>query len=379
MISQKLSYAFPRDTKGLVGVDSQVKELMSLLAIGSNDVRIIGIWGMGGIGKTTLAKAVYWNVFSKFEGGCFITNIREVFENYGREVSENFGLLKLQQKLICDILMEENVNIRDVDDGVHMIKNRVCHKRVLLVLDDVNQFKQLEKLAGEPNWFGQGSRVIITTRDEHLLIRHKVYEIYEARGLDDDDALRLFSLKAFNKDHPVKNYLEMSKHFVNYAKGLPLAIDVLGSFLYNRRKEEWESVLDRLKKFPEKDIMKILQISFDGLQETEKEIFLYIAYFFNMKDEDYVVKVLDRLGLCPKIGLRVLTKKSLLKHCENTFWMHELLQIMGQDIVRQEPRKWSKLWLYNDSHNVLKKNMVREHSKNLSIYLILTKLISNQL
>ena len=47
MISHKLSYAFPRDTKGLVGVDSQVKELMSLLAIGSNDVHIIGVWGMG--------------------------------------------------------------------------------------------------------------------------------------------------------------------------------------------------------------------------------------------------------------------------------------------------------------------------------------------
>ena len=253
---------------------------------------------MGGIGKTTLAKAVYWKVFNEFESGCFITNIREVFDK--------FELLPLQQKLICDILMEENVNIRDVDDRVHMIKNRLCHKRVLLVLDDVNQFKQLEKLAGETNWFGQDSRVIVTTREEYLLIRHKLYEIYEARELDVDDALRLFSLKAFNKDLPIKNYLEMSKHFVNYAKGLPLAIDVLGSFLYNRRNEEWKSVLDRLKKFPEKDIMKILQISFDGLQEIEKEIFLHIACFFNMKDKYYVVKVLDRLGLSPKIGLRVL-------------------------------------------------------------------------
>ena len=257
-----------------------------------------------------------------------------------------------------------------------MIKNMLCHKRILLVLDDVNQFKQLEKLVGEPDWFGQGSRVIITTREEHLLIRHK---IYEDRKLDDDDTLHLFSLKAFNKDHPVKDYLEMSKHFVNYAKGLPLAIDILGSLLYNRRKVEWESVLDRLKKFPEKDIMKILQISFDGLRETEKEIFLHIACFFNMKEKDYVVKVLDHLGLCPKIGLRVLIEKSLLKHCENTFWMRELLQIMGHDIVHQEPQKWSKILLYNDSHNALKKNMVREHSENFSIYLILTKLISKQL
>ena len=98
-----------------------------------------------------------------------------------------------------------------------------------------------------------------------------------------------------------------------------------------------------------------------------------------MKDKDYVVKVLDCLGLCPKIGLRVLIEKSLLKHCENTFWMHELLQIMGKGIVCQEPQKWSKFLQYNDSRNALKKNMVREHSENLSIYLILTKLISKLL
>ena len=119
--------------------------------------------------------------------------------------------------------------------------------------------------------------------------------------MDDDDTIHLFSSKAFNKDHLVKDFLEMSKHFVNYAKGLPLAIDVLGSFLYNRRKVEWESVLDRLKKFPKKDIMKILQISFDGLRESEKEIFLHIACFFNMKDKYYVVKVLDCLGLVLKL------------------------------------------------------------------------------
>ena len=134
---------------------------------------------------------------------------------------------------------------------------------------------------------------------------------------------------------------------------------------------EWESVLDRLKEFSENDIMKILQTSFDGLGETEKEIFLHIACFFNMKEKDYVVEVLDCLSLCPKIGLKVLIEKSLLKHYENTFWMHELLQIMGQDIVCQEPRKWRKLWLYKDIHNVLKKNMVREHSENFSIYLCL--------
>ena len=291
VILNKLSYAIPIDTRGLVGIDSRVDELMSLLAIGLNFVRTIGVWGMGGIGKTTLTRAVYRMIFNNFEGGSFISNIEEE--------SGKHGLLPSQQKLICEILSERSVNIWDVDDGVLMIKNRLCHKRILLVLDSVNQFNQLENLAGELNWFGPSSRVIVTTKDMHLLIRHKVFGIYEVKGLNDDDALHLFSLNSFNKYHPTEDYLKLSKRFVNYAQGLPLAIEVLGSFLFNRSKEEWQSVLDRLKDFPAEEINKILKISFDGLPRTEKEIFLHIACFFNMKDTNYVVEILDCLGLHP--------------------------------------------------------------------------------
>ncbi|XP_030970816.1 TMV resistance protein N-like [Quercus lobata] len=364
-ILRKLSYAFPRDTGDLVGIDYQVKELMSLLAIESNDVRVIGVWGMGGIGKTTLARVVYHMIFNDFEGGSFITNIGEEFEKQ--------GLLPLQQKLICEILRERSMNIWDVDDGVLMIKNRLRHKRILLVLDDVNQFNQLEKLAGKLNWFGPGSRVIITTRDKHLLIRHNVFGIYEVKGLDDVDALHLFFLKAFNRDLPATGYLKLSKEFVNYAKGLPLAIEVLGSFLIGRGKEEWESELERLKEFPEKEIINILQRSFDGLHEIDKEIFLHIACFFNMKNKDYVEEILDYLGLQPKIGLSVLIERSLLKEYESLFMMHGLLQKMGQDIVRkdcpQDPARWSRLWLYKDIHNVMMKNSGTEAIQGLVLEL----------
>ena len=115
---------------------------------------------------------------------------------------------------------------------------------------------------------------------------------------------------------------------------------------------------------------------FDGLGETDMEIFLHIACFFNMKEKDYIVEILDCLGLYPEIGLKVLIERSLLKEYENKYWMHDMLQITGQDRVRrgypQEPRMWSKLWLYKDIHNVLMKNMVRDCLYNIT-YLVIQR------
>jgi hypothetical protein len=348
--------SFPTETKGLVGINPRVKKLISHLDIGSSNVRIIGIWGLGGIGKTTLAEVVYEMVSNQFEACGFIRNVREVSKNID-------GLLQLQKTLLNQLL-KIDVNIHDDNTGVHMIKNRLRHKKILLVLDDVNDFNQLEKLAGENDWFGPGSRVIITTRDEHLLKSREVDGIYEAKVLNYDESFHLFNLKAFKKEHPTptEDYLELSQAFVHYADGLPLAIEVLGSFLFNRSIGEWKSELDKLKKFPERKILNVLQISFDGLDQTKREIFLNIACFFNHENRDSVEKILDYLELYPTIGLQVLIEKSLLKLHDNQLWMHDLLQEMGRDIIHQEncqdPGKRSRLWLYKDINSVLTENTV---------------------
>ena len=100
----------------------------------------------------------------------------------------------------------------------------------------MDQPDQLEALASEQSWFGQGSRIIITTRDQHQLIKHQVAEvqIYKHRGLNNDESLKLFSQKAFKKDHPPEGYEELSQKFIYYAQGLPLALKILGSFLIGR-------------------------------------------------------------------------------------------------------------------------------------------------
>lgn len=112
-----------------------------------------------------------------------------------------------------------------------MIKNCLWSKKVLHVLDDVDQLEQLELLVGDKRWFGAGRRIIITTRDLRLLVSHDVeIKQFELMGLSEDKALQLFSWHAFKND-PKDEYLELSKAFVKYAAKLPLTLKTLGIFL----------------------------------------------------------------------------------------------------------------------------------------------------
>nr|GFA89786.1 Toll/interleukin-1 receptor (TIR) domain-containing protein [Tanacetum cinerariifolium] len=144
-------------------MDTRVNEVTSYLEPHVGDVRMIGIWGMGGSGKTTLARAVFDQISIQFE------------ERYLKE--------------------------------------------------------QLEALAGDHNWFQPGSRIIITTRDEQVLVAHRVSLINNVSLLSEAEAGCLFSSYAFGREGPIEGYEELSGKVIQYAHGLPLTIKVLGSFL----------------------------------------------------------------------------------------------------------------------------------------------------
>jgi hypothetical protein len=363
VVSRIVNRTYLNVAKYPVGIDSRVQDINLLLSLGKNGTTcMVGILGVGGIGKTTIAKEIYNLIAYQFEGSCFLANVRET-------AKQECGLVQLQETLLSEILGDSrSLKVGNVDRGINVIKYRLCSKRVLLILDDVDQLIQLETLAGELSWFGLGSRIIITTRDEKLLTNPPVELMYKVKELDHNEALQLFCWNAFKRDKPFDDYVELTEHIIQYARGLPLALTVLGSDLHGRSINEWKSALDKYKRSPNKSIQEILIISYDGLDDNEKDIFLDIACFFKGKPADYVIKILDGCGFSSDIGIKVLMEKSLITIDQpNKFVMHDLLQEMGREIVRQEspkePGKRSRLWFHEDVCHVLEEHTVRVTSK----------------
>ena len=342
-----------------VGIESRVQDMIQLLNTQqSNDVLFLGIWGMGGVGKTTIAKAIYNKVGRNFEARCFLANIRETWEHTSGQVS-------LQEQLMFDIFIETTTKIQSIESGKITLKDRLFPKRVLLVLDDVNSLDQLNALCGSRKWFGSGSRIIITTRDKHLLKGRRVDKIYTMKEMDENEAIELFSWNAFKEANPTKDFIRVAENVVEYCGGLPLALEVLGSYLFDKAKSKWDLVLEKLKRIPNDQVQKKLRISYDHLKDTdEQEIFLDIACFLIGMDRNDVILVLNDCGLYAEIGISVLVERSLVSvDDKNMLGMHGLLRDMGRGIVREEsprrPEKRSRLWYPEDVIDVLSKQIVR--------------------
>jgi len=339
---------------GLVGIGSRVKKMDPLLSIESkDDASFVGIWGMGGSGKTTLARVVFNKIQHQFDISCFLDNVREISKESG-------GLLRLQGKLLSRLAIK-GLEIRDLDEGKNTIIELLSKKKVLLVLDDVDDTSQLESLAGSLEWFGPGSRIIITTRDTQVLISHGIVENYKIDLLNSVESLQLLSQKAFKRDEPQEHYLELSKVVAKYAGGLPLALELLGSFLCGRSESQWKEVVNMIKEVPASHIaMKSLRISYNGLPLGYKTLFLDIACFFKGRIKELVIQALEICDRYPPVGIDLLVEKSLASYDGFTIGMHDLLQESAREIVIEEsyvdPAKRSRLWTLEDTNEVLKYN-----------------------
>ncbi|XP_048133888.1 disease resistance protein L6-like [Rhodamnia argentea] len=327
----------------LVSVDNQVDAIMEMIGAETSETRIIGIHGMGGIGKTTIAKIIYNKLSDNFKNCCFLRDIRET--------SKSKGIQRLQEQLISDILKEKCVVIKDSDEGIRTIKERLSNKMVLLLLDDAEEGNHISTLIGKRDWFGKGTKIIITTRNKGILDVPEVDKSYELSLMNPTRSLELFSKHAFGRDTPWDDYIDRSKKAVEIAGGLPLALEVIGSRLgrVGKDKDMWDAELVKLERVPRDDVRSKLKISYDALDSWQKLIFLDIACLFIGYDKDILVHFWDESDFFPIVDMKVLQNMSLIKINEyNKVWMHDQLRDLGRAMVREErgtqKEKQSRVW-----------------------------------
>ncbi|XP_052876643.1 disease resistance protein RUN1-like [Gossypium arboreum] len=328
----------------LVGIDYQKETILKLIK--QKDRRVLGLHGMGGQDKTTLAEAVFNEISSEFESRWFLQNVREKIEKQGKESLRNELFSKL---------LNSDVDIGTPSVGSTLTQDRLKKKKVLVVLDDVDKSDQIDCMGiGD---FGYGSKIIITSRDRQVLKSGGADTILEVKGLNKNNSLQLFSTFAFKQLKPPIHFQNLSRRFVKYTQGNPLALRVLGSDLYERNIDYWNGKVEMLKDGPpDEQILEVLKSSYNGLSELEKNIFLDIVCLFKGETigktkfilsnsykgvECGIIKLVDKClisvssihGMVEEMRIDIISQESKSLGEHSRLWCHDMLEEMGKDIV----------------------------------------------
>ncbi|CAD6246528.1 unnamed protein product [Miscanthus lutarioriparius] len=330
----------------LVGIDKNKQTLISSLTFEDPSLRIIAVWGMGGIGKSTLVNNVYKNEGSNFDCRAWVS------------ISQSYELEDIWKKMLTDLVGKE-FDPGTMDSAELRVKliNSLDKKRYLIILDDVWMADVLFRIKEVLVDNGLGSRVIITTRIEEVASIAEDSCKIKVEPLGVHDSWHVFCRKAFPK---VENHIcppelhQCGINIVEKCDGLPLALVAIGSILSLRPKNvnEWKLFYDQLiwELHNNKNlnhVEKIINLSYKYLPDYLKNCFLYCAMF----PEDYLIhrKRLIRLwiaegfieqkGTCSlediaESYLRELVRRSMLHVAQrNSFGRIKCIQM--HDLVRE--------------------------------------------
>ncbi|XP_027336813.1 putative disease resistance protein RGA3 [Abrus precatorius] len=311
----------------IIGRDDSKKEIISLLrqTHENRKVSVIAIFGLGGLGKTTLAQLVYndlevQNCFEKKMWVC---------------VSDNFDVKTILKKIL------ESVTRRPTADGLSLdylqeeLRENLSGKKYLLVLDDIwnerrDKWIELRKylMCG-----AQDSKILVTTRSENVAEAMTASTSYPLKGLTDEASWSLLKSVAFEDDlKGVNQNLEsMGKEIAKKCKGVPLAVKTLGGLLGGQNEESvWENVLsgDFWKSCEEQDsIMPILKLSYRNLSPEMRQCFAYCSLY--PKDSRIQKDELIQLWMAQGY-LQCSTEKQQMEDVGNQFvkifWMNSFFQ-----------------------------------------------------
>ena len=315
----------------------------------ASSAAVLGLHGMGGIGKTTLAKAVFNALQHDFAGNsCFL--------EVGHE-AHGPTLQRLQQQMLrelCGVEME----VKSMAAGRAELQRRLPRSKVLLVIDDLWLPKQRDALLVPP---GPGSRVVLTTRDAQLLDRPGIVSQL-VKVLNSDAALELLSRHAFMANKPPAGCSELVAEAVEKCAGLPLTLKVVGAFLWNQQDQKsWRAALARLQAAQsltgcgtaDDELWGVLRVSYDTLGQPEQRLFLDIACCLLGKQQSAVIAATGETD--GEVSLRNLRSRSLVSVGRmGQIEMHDQLRDMAREIVvmenRQRPALRSRVWLPEALH-----------------------------
>lgn len=337
----------------LFGIEHRIKQVEEKFGFDhSDETRIVGIVGMPGIGKTTLATELFKRYENKF--------IRCV--NF-LKIRKEMGSGHLRMTFLQDLLPKTKTNITH-KTTFDCLKTELLMNKVFVVLDDVSSEKHIKTLLGDRSWIKKGSRIVITTRDR-ALIADLDPNPYVVPRLNPRDGLMYFSFFALGGFNPeMEDYMKMSRVFVDYVRGNPKALRELGKELRGKGETLWKAWLGALAICSNESIKNLLKISYDELSEKEKDAFLDIACFFRSEDEFYARSLLDSgdHDESSEVASEItnLAYKFLISISGGRLEMHDLLHTFAIELCSLSSTvEKCRLWKYQDIIAALHDKMVR--------------------
>ncbi|XP_031273585.1 putative disease resistance protein RGA3 [Pistacia vera] len=313
-------------TEKVIGRGDEKNNLMQLLLDSNDDenVSVISICGLGGLGKTTLAQLVYndENIIKHFQLRMWVC------------VSDEFNVKLIIEKIIKSITNKEPEKL-ELDQLQKCLRKEIEDQRYLLVLDDIwnedpNTWDKLKNLLLNG---ARGSKILVTTRSEQVakVTSKHSFHIYPLRELA---SWSLFEKVAFGHEIESKdpNLVEIGKEIVAKCGGIPLAIMTIGHLLYgNNKEDDWLHFKDNeMSKIihKESDILPILKLSYDHLSSHLKQCFAYCALF----PKDYKIEKQNLIHLWMAQGfLQGSNKNECPEAIGNKYFMTLLLRSFFQD------------------------------------------------
>ncbi|GLJ34191.1 hypothetical protein SUGI_0687230 [Cryptomeria japonica] len=332
-----------------VGLDEVVQDFeKTAIQSAPENVQIVGIWGMGGIGKTTLAKEFYNRRCSGMDYASFLSDVQHA--------AESGELPMKQKKLLKDLDLDldvRDVPLDNIAEGKQIVKNRWrsnqldAEKSALIILDDVDHPDQLEALLPPRESLGHRNLIIVTTRELDVLNAWGISTVFKMRPLNETHAEQLFCCHAFLQQSPPPEFEGLVKKFIKACDGLPLSLKVLGAQLYGKSdKAYWQRTLNKILRILPMDIKKRLKVSYDALDEEEKQMFLDAACFFIGRRTSTAIAVWDGSEWDGLLGWEKLFNKCLVDLDQwNRIRMHDHLRDLGREIANEQTPY--RLWFRN--------------------------------